>query len=127
MRGVLRNKRTLWYALYGGKTPKVDSNGHKTGEYEITWSTPVKYRGNYSAGSSDFILGEYGIKEEYDRMLLVFDKNCPIAEGTILWLGIEPTITVEGVTTKNPHNYVVSKKQDGLNNIRYGLKKVKVS
>ena len=127
MRGCERNKRKLWYSLYLGKQPVIDEGGKKTGEYNLSFSNPVQLYANYSAGTDTLTIGEYGIQEKYDRMLVVFDKDCPIAEDTRIWINQDPVTIEDGEPVYHPHNYVVSAKQDGLNNIRYGLMKVKVS
>ena len=127
MKCLERNKRELWYALYTGKSAVTDSAGHKTGEYALTYGAPVQMRANYSAGSDVLTLGEAGIEEQYDRIMVVDDLDCPIAEDTRIWLGISPSVSVSTSTVSVPHNYVVSKRQDGLDSVKYGLSKVKVS
>lgn len=117
MRCSERDKRPIHYALYTGKTP-VQDNGKYTGEYTLTYGNPVRMMANYSAGSDTLTVGEYGIKEQYDRILITTDMSCPIAEDTRIWIGIPTSL---------PHNYVVSKKEDSVRAIRYGLTKVKVS
>jgi len=121
MRLNTRIMRPFWYAEYTGKTADTDAAGNKTGEYTETYSNPVKSRANISAGKSSLVLGEEGLVESYDRTI-ISEKTLQLSENTRIWIGVEP---VSGQTT-NPHNYVVTKKQDGVNYMKYGLTKVDV-
>ena len=119
MKALARNKQTLWYALYTGKTAVYDADGLFTGEYEEGYSTPVEAKMNISPANGRAALEAFGIATNYDKVLVTDDMNCPIAEDTVLWIGID--------ATNNPHNYVVNRVAKSLNSITYGVTEVSVS
>ena len=127
MKALNRNKQTLSYALYSTKAEVYDADGSFTGEYTLTYSTPVETRMNISPANGRTALEAFGIVTNYDKVLVTDDMNCPIAEDTVLWIGIDPTTTVNGVTTTNPHNYVVNRVAKSLNSIVYGVTEVSAS
>lgn len=127
MKALNRNKQTLTYALYATKTEVYDGDGSFTGEYTLSYSTPVTVKMNISPANGRTALDAFGIVTNYDKVLVTDDMNCPIAEDTVLWIGIDPTTTVNGVTTTNPHNFVVNRVAKSLNSIVYGVTEVSVS
>lgn len=118
MRTLNRNKKTIYYAQYAGKTPIVDSNGLKTGEYTISYGDPVAINVNVSANRGAADVGMIGINENYVRSIVTDDMDCPINEETVLW--IDQPLT-------KPHNYVVTLVAKSINSITYAVKKVKVN
>lgn len=127
MKALARNKQTLYYSLYSGKTAVNDADGLFTGEYKESYATPVTTRMNISPANGRSALEAFGITTNYDKVLVTDDMSCPIAEDTILWIGIEPTSVVNGVTVSNPHNFVVNRVAKSLNSIVYGVTEVSVS
>ena len=118
MRALSRNKQTLYYALWIGHTKVTDENCLFTGEYTENYSDPVEVRMNISPANGRSALEAFGIVTNYDKVLVTDDMNCPIAENTILWIGIPPT---------EPHNFVVNRVAKSLNSIVYGVTEVSVS
>ena len=118
MRTLERNKSTFYYALYNGKTELVDENGCKTGEYGVSYSTPVKMRANISPSKGKVYLEQYGLAGNYTRVILTDDVNCPISEDSILW--IDRPIT-------EPHNYVVECIGKSLNSVAIAIRDVVIS
>ena len=127
MKALARNKHTLYYALKTGLTNVNDSNGLYTGEQTPTYGTPVKVEMNISPATGRTVLEWMGIATNYNKVLVTDDMSCPITEDTILWIGVEPTVTVNGVSKSNPHNYLVSRVAKSLNSIVYGVIEVNVS
>lgn len=147
MRVLERNKKELWYANPTGTVSYVtDKNGLKTGEKEPAYSTPVKVKMSMAISSGANNLGSQGIAElepwgivtGYTARAVTEDLNCPMAEDSHVWYGIEPThiesktVTENGQTTTvnvevpNPHNYVVVRKAKSLNHLIFYLKEVDV-
>lgn len=118
MRTLNKNKQTIYYALYIVSTELRDSNGLRTGEKEITYSTPEALKVNVSAGRGDIDLEIFGINSNYTKTFVTTDLNCPIEEDTIIWFDED---------IANPHNYVVVGKAKSLNSITYAIKEVDVS
>ena len=120
MRTLVRNKQTIYYALYSTKTDTVDEYGDYNGEPVASYSTPVEIKANVSAsrGSADSEL--FGIDLDYTRTICIEDVNCPIKEDSILWIGITPDKDTK-------HNYIVKAVAISLNNTVYAVKEVDVS
>lgn len=118
MRGLERNKRLIYYALYFGEEQILDENGNKTSETEPVYGTPTALEVNISAAAGEDAVNAFGMFTGYTRTMTVTDTNCPIEEQTAVWFGISPT---------RSHNYVVTRKADSLNGIMYALQEVTVS
>ena len=119
MRTLEINKQPMWYALLTGKTEIIDEYGNHTGNYELTYSTPVLYPVNMSQSRGTADVEMFGINANYDRTFVTTDMSCPIAEDSIIWFGADPT--------KDPHNYVVYQIANSLNSITYAIRAVDVS
>ena len=117
MRSLERNKRTLYYALYSGKTERV-VDGVYTGEYVETYTDPVEMKANVSAARGNADDEVFGTNTEYSRTMVTTDMDCPIDVGSIVWFG---------VPTSGKHNYKVVCKADSINSISYALQEVKLS
>ena len=118
MRGLNRNKRSIHYALFIKDEPILDEYGNETGESNPTYGEITELRCNLSAASGEDAVQAFGNLTNYTRALCVSDNNCPIAERTVVWFGVD---------TEGPYNYVVTRKADSKNGILYALQEVKVS
>lgn len=118
MRELEINKQLIHYALFKGYTDAVDSDGYKTGEKTKSYSDPVALRINVSPARGNADREVIGIDCQYSRTLTTADLNCPIQEDSILWIG---------VPTTEPHNYVVARKAESLNDIVYAIREVTLS
>lgn len=130
-----RNKQYLYYANPSGIQYVTDSNGFKTGERSITYSTPVKVRMSMAISSGANNLGSqgmaelmrYGITTGYTHRAITDDMNCPMNEESLVWYKTEPTKEVDGVTVNVPANFMVVRKSQSLNHVIYYLKEVDLS
>lgn len=118
MRALERNKTTLYYALPTGLVDVLDEDGLYTGEQEPSYADPVEVKMNISPATGRTVLEWFGVNEQYDKVLVTDDTDCPITETTILW--------IDSPTTE-PHNYVVTRVAKSLNSIVFGVTKVSVS
>lgn len=118
MRGLERNKQTIYYSLYKGKAPVVDADGFMTSEYTVQYDDPVEYRINVSAAKGEADLELFGITTGYTKVMVTTDIGCPIDEKTILWVDANPET--------DEHNFVVVKKAKSLNSIAYAIREVEV-
>lgn len=118
MRALERNKRPIYYALFDRKEEIKDEYGNGTGEFKIIYKEPVKTEMNISAAQGERSIQQFGDSTNYDRVIVTTDMDCPIDEMSILW--------VDNLDTSQPHDYVVSKVGDSLNNISIAIKKVDV-
>ena len=118
MKALARNKRTLYYALPLGLVDEVDENDLYTGVQVPSYTEPKELRLNISPASGQTVLEWFGVSEQYDKVLVTDDLNCPITELSILWVDAEPT---------EPHDYLVRRVARSLNSVVIGIMKVSVS
>ena len=116
MRGLRRNKTTLYYALYQGQTDIIDANGNITGEPVPTYSEPVEVRMYVTPASGNAEWEPFGLTTPYTKIALTFDMNSPITETSKV--RIDKSID-------EPANYVVTGLAKSLNCISYALLEVK--
>lgn len=119
MKALARNKQTVYYALYSGKTKTYDSDGLFTGDYSIAYATPVKTAMNVSAARGGAVVEMFGINTNYTRVLVTDDLNCPIDETSVLWIGATPNSAADNF------NYRVVAVGKSLNSIAFAIAEVK--
>ena len=125
MRCMVRNKRTFYYATYIGETEIIDEYGNATGEYALSYSNPIKYKGNVSAVQGEMQSRQFGESESYDKVIVLDDSNAPIDEYSILWVDTLPQLNDDG-STDTPHDYIVRKVASSLNGTSIAIGKVDV-
>lgn len=113
------NKIGFLYALYEDKQPLLDEYGNETGEYEVVYSAPLPYEANISPAQGEATTRQFGDSENYDKVIVIDDANCPVCESSILW--------VDNLDTSKAHDYIVRKVARSLNSIAYAISKVSVS
>ena len=126
MRSLVRNNRTFYYAKYDGKNEIVDDYGNATGQFEITYSMPIKTGGNISAAKGEIQSRQFGDSESYDKVIVLDNKDIPIDEYSILWVDSLPIINDDG-TTDTPHDYIVRQVARSLNSVSIAISKVNVN
>ena len=133
MRTLNKNKQKLRYALYGNAIPVydyyVDSEGNKipldTGEYQLGYYAPKKFKGNISLSGGESQTAEYGIDiSQYSAVLVVGKELLPIDETSLIWYESEPVYSSDGNVDGNSADYKVVKVVPSLNGMKYLLKKV---
>lgn len=117
MRSLNRNKRKIFYALYEKDESIFDEYGNETGERAPVYGEPVKLLCNISAASGAEAVEAFGSFASYTRIVSVTDTSCPLNEKSIVWFG---------VSTDEPHNYIVTRKADSKNGVLYALQEVTV-
>lgn len=139
MKCLNRNKRAFYYCLYAGKTPIVDEYGNETGESIITYEDPVQMYANVSQATGQSNTEQFGNLENYDKVVVTEDLNCPIDENSVLFVDKEPeftnvlTHTVTAITTNDTtvsvpvYDYTVRRVAKSLNSVSIAIKKVDVS
>ena len=103
MNCLARNKTTIYYATFKSKTEITDEYGNKTGQYTITYNSPVEWSANIRWDSGAVQLEGFGLNQSGTRRIVTCDMNCPIGVDTVLWIGITPN---QNGTVKP--NYVVA-------------------
>lgn len=143
MRTLARNKQTVWYAKCIGKTERIDANGFRTGQYDLTYTEPVKTRMNIRWDDGAVRLEGLGLNGSGKRRLLTDDLNCPITLGTVLWIGTTPVLSNQNALvgrarvgtarvgngadySETPNYYVCEVPQKSLTQIVYIVEEVNV-
>lgn len=125
MRLARKHERVCFYANYVSKTQTVDADGHKTGEYKLTYTKPKMARFSVGLPSGDVTYNSFGQNLEYDKELKSVDHTLDISESSILWIDTKPTINQDG-TTNTPHDYIVKAIRKNLNITAIAVSKVVV-
>ena len=130
---MVRNKSYFHYALYDGQTELKDEYGNVTGQYQISYTNPVKTLGNVSAAQGEIQSRQFGDSETYDKVIVLDNPSTPIDEYSILWVDTVPELTEDGHLAlnkkgevKTPHDYIVKKVARSLNGVSIAISKVAV-
>lgn len=90
MRTVKRNKRPVAYAFYDGVTALTDSDGLYTGEYSVSYTTPVKALMNVSGGRGQADIALFGLTQTFARTATTEDLQTPFNTQTVFWVENDP-------------------------------------
>lgn len=90
MRTVKRNKRPVAYAFYDGVTELLDNDGNYTGEYEVSYTEPVKTLMNVSGGRGQADIALFGLTQTFARTATTEDLTTPFNTQTVFWVETDP-------------------------------------
>lgn len=90
MRTVKRNKRPVAYAFYNGVTELLDDDGNYTGEYEVSYTEPVKTLMNVSGGRGQADIALFGLTQTFARTATTEDLKTPFNTQTVFWVETDP-------------------------------------
>lgn len=129
MRSLQRNKQTIWYRLLTGDPEPITEtdewgNVLDTGENTQPYSDPVELKINVSQATGAAISEQFGNLDNYDKVLVTTQMDCPINGTTLLYIDTTPTQT-NGKWS--PHDYVVRRVAKSINGISIAVRKVDVS
>lgn len=146
MRCLKRNQKPLWYCTYRGKSELIDGNGNRTGEKVSLYEEPVKMFANISHATGQSSAEIFGNLENYDKVIVTDDMDCPITESTVLFIDKLPKTTevatneiveakallgddeiVEKLYTVPEYDYIVRRVSKSLNSVSIAVRKVTVS
>ena len=105
---ILRRNSTVFRYMAQTGTQEVLKDGKHTGQYEITYSAPVEYRGNVSLPNGTATDNLCGLNTPYTYVLLMDNPKANIREtGLIEWQGdlyeitaVRPSLNVLSVALK---------------------------
>jgi hypothetical protein len=86
LRTVKRNKRPVAYAFYDGVAELYDSDGNLTGEYEVSYTEPVKTLMNVSGGRGQADIALFGLTQTFARTAATEDLTTPFNTETVFWI-----------------------------------------
>ena len=142
MRLMKRNLKPLWYSLYRGNMKLYDEDGYETGEKRVLYDEPVNMMCNISPATGRAVQEQFGVIENYDKIVMTDKMDCPINENTILYIDEKPkrkmmlkiqfAVNPFGDVTfktavKSYKQYIVKRVAKSLNHISYAVMEVKVS
>ena len=116
----------FYYAKYDSRTEITDDYGNKTGQYELVYDKPIRVNGNISSAKGEMQSQQFGDSENYDKVIVLDNKDIPIDEYSILWVDNLPILKEDG-STDTPHDYIVRQVARSLNSISIAIGKVSVN
>lgn len=124
MRAAKKNLRKMYYALYSTKIPILDKHGNPTFENREGYEAPIEFKANLSAGTSSTDEQPFGASVQYDRIILLYDMDCPIDEHSLIWVKNEPKLNDDGTADPDSADYeVAAAPLDSLNVLRIAIKR----
>lgn len=115
MRDLRSNQKTIWYQNSIGSAAIRDENGDRTGEEQPVMEPPEQLRISVSGAAGAMEAAAFGGFTDYSRTACTANVNCPLHEGTLVWINRD--------ASESP-DYVVTKKADTINGVLYALKEV---
>lgn len=119
MRTVKRNKRPVAYAFYDGVTELTDSEGNYTGEYDVSYTEPIKTLMNVSGGRGQADIALFGLTQTFARTATTEDLDTPFNTETVFWVETDPDT--------EPFDYRVVAVSRTINQVVLALAEVEVS
>ena len=116
MRTNQRDKRPVAYAFYEGITELTNDSGEYTGEYEVSYSTPIKANMNVSGGRGAADVAMFGLNASYSRSIVTDDLTTPFSVETVFWIDSDPET--------EPHDYRVVAVSRTINQVVIALTEV---
>lgn len=90
MRTLKRNKRPVAYAFYSGVTELIDDDGNYTGEYSVSYTTPIKTLMNVSGGRGQADIALFGLTDSFSRTATTEDLTTQFNTQTVFWVEKDP-------------------------------------
>ena len=116
MRTVQRDKRPVAYAFYSGMTELTDTNNNYTGEYQLSYTTPVRTLMNVSGGRGQADVAMFGLTDTFARTATTDDLDTPFNTQTVFWIECDPDTA--------PFNYRVVAVSRTINQVVLALAEV---
>lgn len=124
MRTLRINKRPFYYCLYSDREPLYDEYGNESGEGKVIYGEPVQMLANISQATGQSNTEQFGNLENYDKVIVTDDLNCPIDESSVLFIDKEPEYSLDGDPL---FDYTVRRVAKSLNSVSIAVRKVNVS
>lgn len=118
------NKRPFYYCLFSDKEPIEDEYGNETGEMRVIYEAPVQMLANISQATGQSNTEQFGNLENYDKVIVTDDLNCPIDESSVLFIDKEPEYSLAGDPM---YDYTVRRVAKSINSVSIAVRKVNVS
>lgn len=116
MRTTQRDKRPVAYAFYAGMTEMADADNNYTGEYQLSYTTPVRTLMNVSGGRGQADVSLFGLTDTFARTATTDDLETPFDTSTVFWIECDPDT--------DPFNYRVVAVSRTINQVVLALAEV---
>lgn len=123
MKLMKRNLRPFWYCLVAEEGTITDGDGFVTGEGSVLYTDPVEIKGSINPAEGRIYAEEFGLREDYDKLIIVEDMDCPIKEDSVLFIDSPPEYDEHGNLT-NSFDYIVQRVAPALNHFKIIARKV---
>lgn len=139
MRCLKRNQTSFYYCLYDSTQRYVDESGLESGEKIVLYKDAVKMNANISAATGYAQTEQFGNLDNYDKVIVIDDVDCPIDENTVLFVDKEVEYTTAETHIENDgewamteyqipvYDYTVRRVAKSLNSVSIAISKVEVS
>ena len=124
MRCLKRNQRKMYYCLFvSDNTPQYDEYGNELPETAKSYGAATEFHANVSAARGMSSTEQFGDLENYDKVIVTNDTNCPIDEHSVLFVDKTPEYDTSGVPL---YDYTVTRVAKSINSVAIAIRKVKV-
>jgi len=130
MRDLIRNNRTMWYAVCPSVTKEVDENGDFTGNELMAPVKPVEFHANRSAtrGTQGFTgtgadVDYFGADVDYALIISTARMDLPIDEHSLIWTE-KPVLDENGYADPDSAQFAVTAVAKGLYHMKYAIKEM---
>ena len=107
------------YAFYNGVTELSDDDGNLSGEYEVSYTEPVKTLMNVSGGRGQADIALFGLTQTFARTATTEDLTTPFNTQTVFWVETDPDT--------EPFDYRVVAVSRTINQVVLALAEVEVN
>jgi len=118
-----RNDSTFYYCLFDDTETLYDDYGNESGLRTI-YGEPVEMYANISPATGAAQTEQFGNLENYDKVIITRDMDCPIDENSVLFIDKEPEYSLDDDPM---YDYTVRRVAKSLNSISIAVRKVNVS
>lgn len=123
MRTMRINKSPFYYCLYSDTELTYDEYGNENGT-RVIYDAPVKMNANISQATGQSNTEQFGNLENYDKVIVTDDLECPIDENSVLFIDKEPEYSLDGDPM---YDYTVRRVAKSINSVSIAVRKVNVS
>ena len=120
MRTSNRNKQTFWYALYSSTVDDYDEYGNQNGLHP-TFGNPVMEHANISPAKGDVVARQFGDDDQYDKLIVIENRDTPIDEHSVLWIDCMPELNVDGTLATDEHGNIITPWDYAVHKVGRGL------
>lgn len=117
----------------------IDEYGNESGENIVVYQNPVEMYANVSPATGQSNTEQFGNLENYDKVIVTDDLECPISESSVLFIDKQPEFkmvlnhrttaatTIDEYVRVPVPDYTVLRVAKSINSISIAARKVKVS